>query len=196
MKHPTFKEAYAVVQHHTLLTEKRCRALWLMAGVTAGIQGDVLELGTFRGGSLYLLAAACPTRRVYGVDTFAGMPAKESPGVDYHKAGDFKETSLERVRALVAPFPNATPVRMTFPEGLAQHPIDGPFSLAHFDGDLLRCCLAFLDHVLPRLSPGGAIVFDDYDMGTCRGVRMAIEERDLEVVYAFANQAVYVKGGR
>jgi predicted O-methyltransferase YrrM len=82
---------------------------------------------------------------------------------------------------------------MTFPEGMAQHPLEGPFALAHFDGDLLESCRAFLDHVLPRLSPGGAIVFDDYEMSTCKGVRQAIDERRLEIVHAFANQAVYIK---
>jgi O-methyltransferase len=189
----SFSEAYSVAIHHTLLTEKRCRALWLLAGITSGVPGDVIELGSYKGGSLYLLAAACPGRRVFGLDTFEGMPPKQRPPVDYHKAGDFKDTSFERVRKLVAPLPNAVPVKMTFPDGLGARPISGPFSLAHFDGDLLESCRAFLDYVLPRLSPGGVIVFDDYKAQTCAGVQMAIEERGLEVVYAFANQATYIK---
>lgn len=192
MNRLTFSEAYSVAKHHTLLTEIRCRALWLMAGITEGVEGDVLELGTFKGGSLYLLAAACPERKVFGVDTFTGMPAKTAPAVDWHKPGDFKETTYEKVVGLVAPFRNAAPIQMTFPEGLKGQPIDGPFSLAHFDGDILESCRAFLDHVLPRLTPGGAIVFDDYDWTYCAGVRRGIEERGLRVVHAFGNQAVYL----
>ncbi len=191
----TFSEAYTVAKTRTLLTEIRCRALWLMAGLTDGVPGDVLELGTFKGGSLYLLAAACPGRLVFGVDTFGGMPSKKTRKVDWHNPGDFKETSYDAVREFIAPLPNAIPVQMTFPEGLQEHPIDGPFSLAHFDGDLYESCRAFLDHVLPRLSPGGAIVFDDYKWTYCAGVHKAIEERGLSVVHAFGNQAVYLKRG-
>jgi O-methyltransferase len=186
-----FHKAFGRAATFTLLNEPKARLLWLMAGLTEGVPGDVLELGTFRGGSLYLLAAACPTRRVLGVDTYYGMPAKVSP-VDGHRAGDFAGTSIEKVRELVAPFPNAVPVQMVFPEELPRHPLDGPFSLAHFDGDLLTSCRAFLDHVLPRLSPGGAIVFDDYDWEKCRGVRQAIEERGLKVAIV-VHQAVHVK---
>lgn len=187
----TFHEAYKGTTGHTLLSESKCRILWLLAGLTSRVPGDVLELGTFRGGSLYLLAAACPGRRVFGVDTYAGMPPKASREIDGHKAGDFRETSIEKVRQLVSPLPNAVPVQMSFPEGLERQPLDGPFSLAHFDGDLLDSCRRFLDHVLPRLSPGGAIVFDDYDWEKCRGVRQAIEERGLAVA-TVVHQAVYV----
>jgi O-methyltransferase len=190
----TFRDAYAVARRRTLISESRCRGLWLAANKTAGVPGDVLELGTFRGGSLYLLAAACPERRVYGVDTFAGMPPKALAGVDVHQAGEFHETSLEMVQRFIDPLPNAIPVAMTFPDGLPAYPLDGPFSLAHFDGDLLASCRAFLDHVLPRLSPGGAIVFDDYKWGRCPGVQQAIEERDLTVTSATAYQALYVSG--
>lgn len=192
MKRMSFSEAFRLAHPRTLLSETRCRGLWLMAGVTEGIPGDVLELGSFRGGSLYILAAAAPTRRVFGVDTFTGMPPKADPSVDLHRAGDFRETSLEKVRAFLSPLPNAFAVPMTFPEGLSSYPLEGPFSLAHFDGDLLASCRAFLDHVLPRLSQGGAIVFDDYKWERCPGVQQAIEERGLRVTYAIANQAVYI----
>lgn len=189
----TFRDAYSVAKPRTLISEARCRGLWLAANLTADVPGDVLELGTFRGGSLYLLAAACPRKRVYGLDTFTGMPPKDLPSVDFHRAGEFHETSLEMVQRFVSPLPNAIPIPMTFPEDLPAYPLNGPFSLAHFDGDLLASCRAFLDHVLPRLSPGGAIVFDDYKWGRCPGVQLAIEERGLKVTSTIAFQALYVK---
>lgn len=192
----TFTQAYAVAKPRTLISENRCRGLWLVAGMTRGIQGDVLELGTFRGGSLYLLGAACPERKVYGVDTFTGMPAMVTPDADGHRAGQFADTSLERVRELVAPLPNVEPVAMKFPSGLTKRSLNGPFSMAHFDGDLLESCRAFLKHVLPRLSVGGAIVFDDFEWKDCPGVKRAIEELGLQVVHATQFQAVYVKRGR
>ena len=203
MKQTTFAEAYRVAKPRTLLSETRCRALWLLGGLTEGIPGDVLELGSYKGGSLFLLAAACPTRQVYGIDTYAGMPDMASAGIDGRKAGEFGDTSFISVRHFVASLPNARPISMKFPEGMAnlRHldqgdpflGLGGPFSMAHFDGDLYSSCVAFLDFVLPRLSPGGAIVFDDYRWEKCPGVQKAIEERGLEVVWAMANQAVYVK---
>ena len=189
----TFRDAYAIAKPRTLISENRCRGLWLAANQAAGVPGDVLELGTYRGGSLFLLAAACPERRVFGLDTYRGMPCKADPAVDVHRAGEFHETSLEMVERFVLPLQNAVPIAMTVPEDLHAYPLDGPFALAHFDGDLLASCRAFLDHVLPRLSPGGVIVFDDYKWGRCPGVQQAIEERGLEVTSTVAYQAVYVK---
>ncbi len=192
MKTATFSEAYAVAKSHTLVSESRCRALWLVAGMTAKIPGSIVELGTFKGGTLYLLAAAAAGRKVFSIDTFGGMPDRADPSVDVHRAGEFHETSLDRVRRLIAPFPHAAALQMTFPDGLAQQPIEGPISMAHFDGDIYSSCVAFLDFVLPRLSPGGVIVFDDYRWEKCPGVEKAIEERGLEVIWAMANQAVWV----
>ena len=187
----TFAEAYGVARTRTIVGEARCKSLWNQALRTAEIPGDVVELGTYRGGTLYLLAAACAPRKVYGIDTFRGMPKKARVGVDLHKAGDFADTSIEVVRAFVASLPNAIPVPLTFPEEFRPKSIPGPFSLAHFDGDLLESCRAFLDFVLPRLSPGGVVVFDDYRWERCPGVEKAIEERGLPIVQTAPNQGIY-----
>jgi hypothetical protein len=122
--------------------------------------GDFVEVGVCCGGSLAVLAHVAREqgrRRVWGFDTFTGIPFQQE-GLDHHRPGDFSDTSYEAVRELV---PNAILMRGIFPQTM--RPEVGPIALAHVDCDqyqsVLDCCV----HLTPRMVPGGVMVFDDPD---------------------------------
>ncbi|MGZ6142269.1 MAG: TylF/MycF/NovP-related O-methyltransferase [Myxococcales bacterium] len=138
--------------------------------------GDVMEAGVFKGGTARLLRLTMEgqgrTLRLF--DAFEGM-ARTDAALDRHRAGDFSDTSLEAVRALVGDEPFIDYRKGWIPQtfaGLEQ----ARFCFAHVDVDLYQSILDTLAFVYPRLSPGGVIVFDDYGFASCPGARRAVDE--------------------
>ena len=122
--------------------------------------GDFVEVGVYQGGSLSGLTQVAREkggRRVFGFDTFTGIPFQLA-GVDHHKVGDFGDTSLDAVRAAV---PDAILVQGTFPDTLTDDV--GPIALAHVDCDQYQSVRDCCTHLASRMVPGGVMIFDDPD---------------------------------
>jgi len=51
---------------------------------------------------------------------------------------------------------------------------DQTWSLLRLDGDMYESTLVALEHLYPRLSPGGYVIVDDY--GAVQGCRQAVED--------------------
>ncbi|MBF0110405.1 MAG: class I SAM-dependent methyltransferase [Magnetococcales bacterium] len=159
-----------------------------------GLGENIAEVGSYRGGSAYLLAVD-GDRPVHVFDTFAGMPETD-PRWDLFRQGDFGDTSLGEVQNFLEPLPHVTLHPGVFPESAG--PIgDKKFSLVHVDVDIHRsvldCCLFFY----PRLVPGGVLVFDDYGFPKCPGAKKAVDDffRDLPEtpLYTASGQAIVVR---
>ncbi len=168
-----FSAVLAEIESRSLVTPDRCFGLRQMLRLVSGLEGDVAELGVYRGGTARLLARLAPHRNVHLFDTFEGLPDVR-PEVDRHAAGDFADTSLERVQAFLADCPNVRFHPGLFP-GTAAAVRDVPFSLVHVDVDIVSSVEAALAFFYPRLVPGGVMVFDDYDWKMTPGVRLALE---------------------
>lgn len=70
------------------------------------MSGEFWECGVYRGGTAALLARVLESgeqpgsRRLRLFDTFTGLPEPD-PQRDLHRKGDFSDTSVERVTAVV-----------------------------------------------------------------------------------------------
>ena len=162
-----------VASDRTQLSPHRLLRLKQYANEVAHLEGDVAEVGVWKGGSAKWLCHLFPERTVYLFDTFKGMPTPD-PKLDGHREGDFGDTSLESVRSYLHGFPNALFCAGMFPktaEGLA-----GPFVLVHVDCDLHTSTRDAIEFFWPRLASGGIMVFDDYKSGQCAGATKAIDE--------------------
>lgn len=158
----------------------------------AGVEGSAAECGVYRGGCLRLMAAECPGRRIYGFDTFEGLPADMwSPG-EPHSAGDFADCSFDAVLKDVSGL-NVTLVKGMFPASAEAFSAER-FAFVHLDFDFYESTRAALEWFLPRMSPGGVIVFDDYEWQNCPGVKLAIDEFGLDVEVTVPFQAVHRVG--
>lgn len=160
----------------------------LLAELSEAPKGDALELGVYQGGALAAMAARAPERRVFGFDTFAGLPGEAWSDGEQHKAGEFADTSLEAVLRLVEGLPNVVLVPGIFPE--SAEGIEVRVAVAHVDFDFYESTKAAIDWLLPRMVRGGVILFDDYEWRMCPGVKRAIEEAGLPVTHAH-HQAIY-----
>lgn len=174
---PDFVALYRDVSPYTVVSIDRCWTLWRMLGQALNVEGDVMEAGVFRGGTARLLkqqVAKAPGRAFYLFDSFEGM-AKVSESADRHREGDFSDTSLEGVRAVVGSEPFLDYRKGWVPATFAGLE-DRQFCFAHIDLDLYQGILDCLAFVYPRMPAGGVIVFDDYGFPSCPGARQAVEE--------------------
>ncbi len=115
-----------------------------------------LEIGVRRGRSMAMVLAACPEVEVVGFDMwmedYAGM---ENPGANFVKNEMKKVAPLARVQLIDGDS------HQTVPAYLKENPAT-LFDLITVDGDHTeKGALQDLRDVLPRLSMGGVIVFDD-----------------------------------
>lgn len=162
---------------YTLVDHSRCYMLYQFAKQACEFQGDVAEVGVYKGGTAKLLAEAfaCrPDKTVHLFDTFEGMP-RTDPKMDLHHAGDFTDTSLEAVQKQLRDNRNARFYKGFFPETAG--PVAGNrFCLVHVDADIYQsvkdCCAFFY----PRLEKAGIMIFDDYGFSSCPGARKAVDE--------------------
>jgi predicted O-methyltransferase YrrM len=119
--------------------------------------GLILEFGVYRGTTLRLIARHCPNERVYGFDSFRGLPERR---VGSRTAF----TSMDRKGALPSVPTNAELVvglfSDTLPGFLGNHA--GPVGFAHIDCDIYSSTREVLAALGDRLAPGSVIVFDEF----------------------------------
>jgi O-methyltransferase len=193
-----FVALYNEIKSDTMVDMIRCFMLYQLSRCVSLLDGDVAEVGVWRGGTGKLLAKSLPQKAIYLFDTFEGLP-RTTPEYDrdYYTEGMLADTSYEHVRSSLQSCPNAHVVKGIFPESARDLEMPQKFAFAHVDVDLyestLNCCSFFWD----RFVPGGIMVVDDYGFGTCPGVRHAIDQffadRPERPVYLTTGQCVVTK---
>ena len=163
------------VREKTLVSPDRCYQLWKFAQHARQLPGDFLECGVFRGGTALLLARTLAQRKLWLFDSFEGLPTASKDKGDHYQRGDFGETSLEAVSALLSPYLNNIEIKKGWiPASFAglEHL---RFSFAHVDVDLYEPAFECCQFIWPRLVAGGVMIFDDYGFPACRGERNAVD---------------------
>lgn len=161
------------VRKNTLIDRPRYERLKQFIEQTEHLEGDVVEVGVYKGGTAYFFCQHT-TKKVYLFDTFEGLPAVTAH--DLHHKGDFKDTSIRHVTELLAGFTNFSIYQGVFPAENAKYVEFKKFSLVHLDVDIypsVKECLAFFG---TRMAAGGIIVLDDYNARTCPGAKVAADE--------------------
>jgi O-methyltransferase len=193
-----FASAFEAVAPFTMTSPERMYALYEAAGHIghARIKGAVVECGVWRGGSSMLAAStlldAGDVRDLWLYDTFEGMP---SPGeADYaSQLGQHADELLtrpdmlgEQTRAIAGlDEVRANMARTGYPDGRVHYvkgkvedtiPAEAParIALLRLDTDWYESTRHELEHLYPRLEPGGVLIIDDY--GWWEGARRAVDE--------------------
>ncbi len=156
------------------------------------IDGAIVECGVWRGGSMMAAASALieqddRSRELYLYDTYEGMTEPTPRDVDFrgrtaagllsYHGGAVSRAPLEDVkrnmtstgypadlcRFVVGKVEESIPA--TVPEKIA---------LLRLDTDWYASTKHEIEHLLPRLAPGGVLILDDY--GAWEGARQAVDE--------------------
>jgi O-methyltransferase len=193
-----FLNLYERIRNFTLVDIYRCYELWQLGQHCGHIEGAILEVGVWRGGTGCLLAKAAPRQTVYLADTFEGVVKAGEQDTRY-VGGEHSDTSEQLVLDLLADagVTNARLLRGIFPDETADT-IRGPIALLHVDVDVYQSAKDTVDWALPRLPVGATIIFDDYGFFGCEGVtRLANQLRnDLKGFTFFYNlngHAIFVR---
>lgn len=155
--------------------------------VKNNVEGDIAELGVWRGGAAILMRALLKEmnikdRIIWVADSFEGLPKPDDKnypadkGDTHHKFGDlavsleevknnFKKYGLlnEQVKFLKGWFKNTLPTA----------PIT-KLALLRLDGDMYESTLNGLVNLYPKLSKGGYIIIDDW--GAIPACKQAVED--------------------
>lgn len=165
------------------------------------LPGDIVELGVFRGASLFSWANFMEIRnmgdrhkRVIGFDNFAGfgeMDAKDGAAKpDQHKAeGGFSSAGFyEQLKDAIAIYDADRFIpykaRIVLVEGDIEESVprwvtENPghrISLLHCDVDLYRPTKVALEQLWPLVVPGGVVLFDEYGIPPWEGESRAVDE--------------------
>ena len=129
-----------------------------------------------------LAANAITDRKVYVVNSFAGLPPPnphkfpDDEGLNLHLFPDLA-VSLEQVKANFARY-GLLDDQAVFVNGLFQDTLPsldaGPFALIRLDGDLYESTYVVFDALYRKLSPGGFSSSNDY--GAISACRKAVSD--------------------
>jgi O-methyltransferase len=173
--HRSFSALYEDVKDHTLVDRMRCFMLYQLMRQTASVPGNIAEVGVYRGGTARLIAELMDSHlSLHLFDTFAGMP-QTMEDKDFHKQGDFADTSLHEVTQYLRAYPQVK-IHPGFFPNTAQPVQDERFSMVHIDVDIYQSVLDCCEFFYPRISQGGCLIFDDYGFVTCKGAKSAVDE--------------------
>lgn len=173
----------------TGITPPRLGNLMAYSFLCHELPGVFCEFGVWHGGSLELLARLHPTKKIYGIDGFNGLP---KPGIeDVHTEGDFALTEYEFGHLsnwFKYNYPNVEIIKGYSPEVFKLLPDDVQFSFVHCDVDLFSSVNDALDYFFPRMVDGGMMLFDDYGYDTTPGATKALLQFDKPCQYKGALQ--------
>jgi O-methyltransferase len=147
-----------------------------------GIEGDLIEAGTWRGGASILMRATLDSlgeggRTVWVADSFQGFPeAQAAEGDGYNldvdlSAVDYLAVPLEEVRQSFARL--GLDRRVEFVPGFFEQTLpalgDRRWALVRLDGDTHDATRRSLEALYPSLAAGGYLIVDDYlQIDPCR----------------------------
>ena len=161
-----------------------------------GIEGDVVECGVWKGGSsmvaaLSLIAENDVQRHLHLFDTFEGMPPAGEVDRDFQ--GDHADVLMNEQNpepSLVWAIAQLDEVKQNmaqtgYPSNRVHYvcgtveetlPAQAPeqVALLRLDTDWYESTKHELEHLFPRLAPGGVLIIDDY--GHWQGARKAVDE--------------------
>lgn len=172
-----FDRYFATASPSTLVSRDRCYVLERLLKHTLNISGEVVECGVYKGGTAamlaQILAEANSEKKLYLFDTFQGMPETDEEK-DWHRKGDFADTSLESVKQFVG-----HPDRCIYKPGFIPDTFSGlddlNISFCHIDVDIYKSIIDSLNFIWPRMGQGGVVIFDDYGFPTCPGALEAVD---------------------
>jgi len=140
------------------------------------IEGNVAELGVYKGEFALLINKLFPERKLYLFDTFEGFSSKDVEIDKKNKYSsfdqDFSDTSVHHVLNKMIKPENCIIKKGHFPE--TAKGLEESFAFVSIDADLYEPIYHGLNYFYPRLVEGGFIIVHDFNNMRYNGVREAL----------------------
>ena len=198
---PDFEAAYKIAAPRILLDKGRAFMLFQLAKRQRAIAGEFVELGAYQCGTATLLTGndTLTDKTITFIDSFEGLPEVTEKDPFWQK-GDMSGVSLEEIKTyLASAVPNAKVdlKKGFFPQEVDLEALPQAIAFLHIDTDLYQPTKDALELLYARLTPGGAILIDDYGNLSCPGVTQAVDEysaqNSVQPLFLVTGQALLIK---
>lgn len=197
-----FQNTLEQVKNNTKLDHYRLYSLWELIEEISNLNGDIIEIGTWRGGSGCLIAKKSDflnlKSKIYLCDSFTGVKKITNKDPDYLKKNQYADTSKETVIKLIKKMnlKNSEVIKGIFPDDFKNFK-NKKFAFCHLDLDSYESTKSCYNWVWNKMSKNGIIVFDDYGYNTTEGVTLFVNEikksKDNFFIYNLTGQAIIIK---
>jgi O-methyltransferase len=192
---PAFQQSVREVANHTFLDTARLANLWLLCQLSND-QGNLIEVGTYKGGGSLHLSNCRPWSTIFVCDTFCGfgtLPVDRKLDERFLRE-DFADTSRPAVEALFAgKNRDFRIIEGYFPGSDADRLVER-IAFAHIDVDIYQSSKETLEYLASRTVERSIFVLDDYHRRAEGVVRAAAEfiskHRDWFVFPVYPSQGV------
>jgi O-methyltransferase len=176
-----FKTIFEEIKHNTLVDRYRCYELYMLAKQVQNLDGNILEVGVWKGGTAKLLRYfVAENQNVFLADTFSGV-VKASNEDSLYKGGEHSDTSETIVKNLFGHLADSNTIFLKgiFPEDTGNVVKGFNFKFVHIDVDTHNSAKDTFNFIWSQVVVGGIIVFDDYGFNGCEGVTNFFNELSL-----------------
>ena len=161
------------------------------------LDGDMVEVGVYQGGSAKLISEAKGNKILHLFDTFTGLPPLSD--IDLHfgekfwKENEFNNTSKYKVTKYLSKYENIKIYQGKFPD--TSEPIkNNMFSFVHLDVDLYQSTMDCLIFFYPRLIQGGIIMTHDFhSSGVNKAFKEFFKSKQIPIIELTGSQCMIIK---
>jgi O-methyltransferase len=160
---------WLLVEHSHTVARDRLAAMRaeLTRVIEDDVPGAIVELGCYRGAMSVWMQAILDSlgasdREIHVFDSFQGLPEPRKEDADFHRAGEVV-AGIEEFLATHNHWSLRHPLVHVgwFADTLAEQ-LPDQIAYGYLDGDFYDSITVSLEHCLPRMAPGGALLIDDY----------------------------------
>ena len=166
------------------VSDKETTILMELAESCLQYEGDLVELGCYRGDTSLLLERLlerrAPQKRLFIYDSFEGLPVKSAEDAsvagDAFQAGELNVSKREVVERFKKAGLKIPRVKKGWFKDLAPTDLPEQICFGFLDGDLYASIKVSLKLAAPKLVNDGVLVVHDYNNSELPGVTQAVEE--------------------
>lgn len=181
--------------------------------IANNVKGCLIECGVAAGSQLAMMQKTQTElgeqRQVIGFDSFEGIPYATEHDATQPAIGEIDRTKLgllqttgvsaHSLESVIQNFEswgvslnNVSLVRGWFEDTVKGRAKDiDSIALLRLDGDLYRSTLECMQHLFPKLSKGGVLIIDDYELSGCaKAIHKFINPKQIKRIH---NIAFYIK---
>ena len=198
-----FIKVFESVKDNTLISEgSRMYELWQLSMEVMDLDGDYIEVGSWRGGSGALIATVAnhhsSQSKIFLCDTFEGV-VKASEKDNAYKNEEHADTTQEIVLELInrLELRNVEILKGIFPDETGQQIESNKFKFCHIDVDVYESAKSVTEWIWDKMVIGGVIVYDDFGFRRMQGVTTFVESQrgkpDRLVIHNLNGHGIIIK---
>ena len=198
-----FQTFYKKIKKLTMLDHVRLYTIWDNIKNVKNIDGDLIEVGSWRGGVSMLMGQKLlfekSQKKVFSYDTFHGV-VKSSKLDPFYKNNEHNEADLDEYKENLEKLKldNIRIYSGIYPDDfLSNINPHTRYSLAHIDVDTYQSAYDSFKFIWDKMSVNGIFIFDDYGFHQTSGIRLCVDDirknYDVSFLYLTCGQAVLIK---